>query len=110
MGYTVGTVFECRTCHDPHGTSNNYALQEQVRSATGNMTVKGLAVYRIAPPSGTPTEPAGYDLRFFCNSCHLFDPATHDPLAGTSTVSFPNDCTRCHKHMNSTGTAGSRRL
>jgi predicted CXXCH cytochrome family protein len=101
MGYSYDTVLECSACHDPHGSANNYALRTSVNSADGSQAIKGVVV---APVPG-----GGYDLRFFCNTCHLFDPTTHESLSGTSTVNFPTDCTAagCHRHMNEAGTQGN---
>jgi predicted CXXCH cytochrome family protein len=93
MGYQYGDVLECRSCHDPHGTMNNYALQNNVVSANGQKTINGVVV--------APVPTGGYDLRFFCGTCHVFDSATHDPMAKTSTLTFPTNCTRCHRHMKS---------
>jgi predicted CXXCH cytochrome family protein len=102
MGYTYNTVLECRSCHDPHGTMNNYALQQNVVSASGNKTVSGVVVAKV--PGG------GYDLRFFCSTCHLFDSATHDlsSMANTSTTTFPMDCTACHRHVRTNGLPSTR--
>jgi len=60
------------------------------------MTVGGLLVAKA---------PGGYDLRFFCSSCHLWSSAVHDSasMANTSTVSFPMDCTACHRHLDLSG-------
>jgi predicted CXXCH cytochrome family protein len=101
MGYTANTTLECRSCHDPHGTMNNYALQQNVVSASGDKTVSGLTVAKV--PGG------GYDLRFFCASCHVWDAASHTQLAlaDTSTIDFtqfPIDCTQCHRHLKADGT------
>jgi predicted CXXCH cytochrome family protein len=90
MGYRYGDVLQCRSCHDSHGSVNNFALQQTVISADGDTTMTGVAVAKV--PSG------GYDLRYFCGTCHLFDPSTHDSMAETSTVTFPTDCTSCHRH------------
>ena len=95
MGYQYGDVLDCRSCHDPHGTVNNYALQANVSSANGLKTISGVIV--------SPAPEGGYDLRFFCSTCHLFDSATHDSMAGTSTVTFPSDCTTCHRHVKTNG-------
>lgn len=110
MGYTTDTTLQCRACHDPHGTTNSYTLNTAAKSADGNTTVDGLLVFKIPAGSLTPTSPVGYDLRFYCNSCHLFDPATHDPMAGTDTTVFPNDCHRCHQHLDATRTSGTTGL
>ena len=91
MGYQYGDVLECRSCHDPHGTVNNYALQQNITSANGLKTIGGVTVAKAA---GT-----GNDLRFFCSTCHLWESATHDSMAGTSTVNFPTNCTACHRHI-----------
>jgi len=93
MGYVAGTTLECRSCHDPHGTINAFALRQDVGSATGDKIINGVLVCNNTGTVG------GYDLRFFCATCHLFDPATHDSIAGTSTVLFPTDCTQCHRHV-----------
>jgi hypothetical protein len=97
MGYTYSTTLECRACHDAHGTLNNYALQQNVVSASGNKTISGVLVAKFTKLDGT----TGYDMRFFCSTCHLWDSATHDvaSMANTSTVGFPMDCTACHRHM-----------
>jgi hypothetical protein len=104
MGYSYDTVLQCGACHDPHGSVNNFALRQNVTSADGSKVIKGIVV---APVPG-----GGYDLRFFCNTCHIFDPATHESLSGTSTVNFPTDCTAsgCHRHMDETGAQGGRGL
>jgi hypothetical protein len=91
MGYQYGDVLDCHSCHDPHGTANKLALRQDVTSSNGLKIVNGVAVAPV--PSG------GYDLRFFCSACHLFDSATHDSAAGTSTVTFPTNCTSCHRHI-----------
>jgi len=90
MGYAYGDVLECRACHDPHGTANNNAILDTVVSANGSKKISGVLTYRI--PSG------GKDFRFFCNTCHLWDSASHDSRAGTSTVGFPMNCKACHGH------------
>jgi len=105
MGYYVGDSMDCSTCHDSHDTSNTYGLRSSVVSADGAKKVGGLLVYKIPAGTITPTSPVGYDLRFFCSSCHLFDPATHDPLAGTDTTQVgKTDCTSCHRHVDMHGT------
>jgi predicted CXXCH cytochrome family protein len=102
MGYRYDTELQCDACHDPHASVNSFALRQDVSSADGSRVIKGVVV---APVPG-----GGYDLRFFCNTCHVFDPATHDiaSMANTSTVNFPTDCTAagCHRHMNEAGTQG----
>jgi predicted CXXCH cytochrome family protein len=88
MGYGYGDVLECRVCHDPHGTVNRTAMNSDVKSANGSKTASGLL---IASAGG-----GAYDYRFFCSSCHIWDSATHDSFAGTSTVDFPTKCSNCH--------------
>jgi predicted CXXCH cytochrome family protein len=90
MGYSYGDVLGCRACHDPHGTANNDAVLDTVVSADGSKSIFGVLTYKI--PAG------GKDFRFFCNACHLWDSASHDSRAGTSTVSFPTNCKACHGH------------
>jgi predicted CXXCH cytochrome family protein len=99
MGYQYGDVLECRSCHDPHGATNSYTLQQTIKSASGLKSANGVV---IAPAPG-----GGYDLRFFCSACHVFDPATHDSIAETSTVGFPTDCTACHRHIRNDGDSSS---
>lgn len=91
MGYAWGDVLECRACHDPHGTANNDAILDTVPSADGTKKVYGVLTYRM-------TSPSGKDFRFFCTACHIWDSASHDSRAGTSTVSFPMNCKACHGH------------
>jgi predicted CXXCH cytochrome family protein len=100
-GFSAGASLDCAVCHDPHGTANNFTLRTTVVSASGSMSVSGLAVYKIPEGSITPTSPVGYDTRYFCSACHLFDPSTHDPLAGQDVdtrVLGATDCTSCHRH------------
>ena len=112
MGYTTATAttLDCNTCHDPHGTSNAFALKESVVSRNGNTTVSGLSVVEIPGSGGTP---AGYDMRFFCSSCHILTAASHASLVPTSEADlarFPIDCTGCHKHVLDDGSAGGTGL
>jgi predicted CXXCH cytochrome family protein len=109
MGYSANAVLECRACHEPHGTVNGYALRQDVVSANGGTAIQGLLVYKIPAGSISATSPVGYDLRFFCSTCHLFDPATHDPMAGTDTTRLgQTDCTACHRHVRADGTPSDR--
>jgi predicted CXXCH cytochrome family protein len=101
MAYTADMVLECSSCHDPHGSMNNFALRQNVSSAGATMTVGGLLVAEA--PGG------GYDVRFFCSSCHILNPAAHMNLATPVDFSlFPMDCTQCHRHE--TGGVGSTEL
>jgi predicted CXXCH cytochrome family protein len=109
MGYSVGQTLDCDACHDPHGTPNGYALRSDVVSADGAKRLYGAIVTRIPAGSVTPTSPVGYDTRYFCSTCHVWDPAEHDARTGAHTQSYPADCTGCHRHMKSSGTP-SRRL
>jgi hypothetical protein len=104
MGYGYDTALQCSSCHDSHGSVNNFALNQNVKSADGTRVIKDVVV---APVPG-----GGYDLRFFCNTCHVFDPATHESISGTSTATFPTDCTAagCHRHMEKGATQGSSGL
>jgi predicted CXXCH cytochrome family protein len=110
MGYTTGTTLDCDACHDPHGASNAFALKESVVSQSGDATVSGLSVVEATGAGGGL---AGYDMRFFCSSCHVLTAASHASLVPTSEVDlarFPIDCTRCHKHMLDDGSAGGTGL
>ena len=99
MAYTAGMVLKCSDCHDPHGSMNNFTLRQNVVSAGATMTVGGLLVAEA---------PGGYDLRFFCSSCHILNLAAHLALS-VDFSSFPIDCTRCHRHEASVG-VGSTEL
>jgi hypothetical protein len=108
MGYTAGDTLDCSACHDPHGTPNNFALNSTVKSANALTSVSGVAVYTIPAGSITSTSPVGYDFRYFCSSCHVFDPSTHDPIAHTDTTKFGKvDCAQCHRHVLANGSASS---
>jgi predicted CXXCH cytochrome family protein len=103
MGYGYGDVLECRSCHDPHGTANDNAILETVKSANGSKSISGVLTYRI---SG-----GGKDFRFFCTACHVWDSASHDARASsitgvpTDTGTFPANCKKCHGHtVVATGT------
>lgn len=88
MGYSAGDELECGTCHDAHGSANRYALLESI-PASGSATVaENLSV----APAGS-----GWDLRFFCDSCHDLTPANH---TAADISGWPVDCTAsgCHTH------------
>jgi predicted CXXCH cytochrome family protein len=96
MGYKYGDVLECRACHDPHGTANGDAIQTDIVSASGDRTIRGVLTARLG--GGVK------DFRFFCNTCHMWDSASHDArvLAVRSvvvdTTVFPTNCSACHSH------------
>jgi hypothetical protein len=102
MGYKAGDSLDCKACHDPHGTMNNWALKTTIVSADGNKRIDGIPVFEIPAGSITPTSPVGYDYRFWCAACHVFDPATHDAMAPGSDTSVmgTSDCNECHHHMH----------
>ncbi len=58
------------------------ACGTNVTSADGSVVIKGVVV---APVPG-----GGYDLRFFCNTCHVFDPATHESHVGHEHGELPD--------------------
>ena len=98
MGYTAATattpgdILTCSTCHDGHGTVNSFTLKDRITSADGQVAREGLTV--------VPIDGGGYDLRFFCASCHDFTPASH--AANADITAFPTDCTAsgCHRHTS----------
>lgn len=91
MGYAQGDDLVCATCHDSHGSSNEFALLESVEASGSATTADGLSV---APVSG-----GGWDLRFYCDSCHNISVAGH--TAADLSV-WPLDCTAsgCHTHAD----------
>jgi predicted CXXCH cytochrome family protein len=108
MGYAVGDTLDCTACHDSHGSTNDFALLPEVKSSDGQSSVSGLLVYRIPAGSITPTSPVGYDLRFFCSSCHVYDVKSHDDRALTDTTEFgKTDCTSCHSHTGPNAVFGN---
>lgn len=92
MGYSIGDVLTCDTCHHGHGTVNPRNLRQDIVSADGSLIVNGLLVADV--PGG------GLDTRFFCGACHDISPARHLTATGgaTSIDAFPMDCTACHSH------------
>lgn len=108
MGYQRGDELRCYSCHDPHGTVNGHALKSTVSSADGQTSFSGIAVHTM--------DDGGHDLRFFCNTCHIFDNASHDSRASSTagrpvdTTVFPTDCTAagCHTHVTHDGDPTSR--
>ena len=106
MGYAYGDTLECRSCHDPHGTANNDAVVDTIKSANGSKTIYGVLTYKIPASSG-----GGKDFRFLCNTCHIWNQVDHDVRASaitgvsTNTAVFPTNCKRCHGHtVVATGT------
>ncbi len=104
MGYVPGATLECATCHDPHGSANALGLRASVKSSDGTTSSAGALVYTIPAGQLGLGSPQGYDLRFFCATCHDFDPASHDARTGAdTTVLGATDCTSCHSHTAAGG-------
>jgi len=99
MGYKYGDVLQCRVCHEPHGAANSNGIRSDINSESGDKTISGVVTVRI--------NGGGKDFRFFCNTCHVWDSATHDAMAGTSTVGFPMNCAACHTHALGAATPGT---
>lgn len=105
MGYKYGDVLECRVCHDPHGTANGDAIQTEIVSASGDKTIHGVLTARVG--GGVK------DFRFFCNTCHVWDSASHDARASAITATtvdttvFPTNCAACHIHAKGNLANGS---
>jgi predicted CXXCH cytochrome family protein len=106
MGYVAGSELDCTACHDTHGSTNPYTLKTNVQSLNGETSVSGSMVYRIPAGALAPGSPEGYDYRYFCATCHKYDPKTHDPIAGVGVdtrVLGQTDCASCHKHRLASG-------
>ena len=106
MGYVADSELDCTACHDTHGSTNPYTLKTDVKSLNGETSVSGSMVLRIPAGALAPGSPEGYDYRYFCATCHKYDPKTHDPIAGVDVdtrVLGQTDCASCHKHRLSTG-------
>lgn len=102
MGYSYNDELGCRSCHQQHGSANSHMLRQDISSASGELRRNGIAVIRIPAGALGPGSPEGHDFRFLCNTCHTFNPASHDARAGivapASTAQFPYDCSGCHRH------------
>jgi predicted CXXCH cytochrome family protein len=117
-GYGYNDALSCMTCHEPHGTVNNYNLREDVLMSDGTSPRHGRMLVRIVTDiDGTPDPGKVFDTRFFCSSCHDFDihdatsyPRRHDGTshgaggANKNLRVFPTTCTAksCHAHDSST--------
>ncbi len=116
MGYENGQTLSCMTCHEPHGTINNYNLRGDVPAIDGTFPKERLLLVQSLDTTGQPI-PGAFDTRFFCSSCHLqtSDPATGDmtspPQHQQTSASndktyywFPSGCTAsdCHVHESTT--------
>lgn len=88
MGYQVGDVLTCETCHEQHGGANAFALRGSISSKDGSIVQRGLLVIKL------PND-EGYDMRFFCSACHVMKASEH-PTGPLSAQ--PMDCTGCHSH------------
>lgn len=91
MGFGPDNELDCATCHDAHGSSNEYALLESVEASGSAASADNLSV---APVSG-----GGWDLRFYCDSCHELTVENHTE-ADISV--WPTNCTAsgCHTHAS----------
>ncbi len=102
VGYVRGDTLSCMSCHEPHGTINNYNLRSDVVADDGTSPRTNRLLVRVVDASGNET---GYfDTRFFCFSCHVQTTASpQGHLSGTAAKDlnmFPNNCTdkACHQH------------
>lgn len=107
-GYAYNDTLSCMTCHEPHGTVNNYNLRSDVLAADGSaLTTSRLLVPRL-DASGNPT--GSFDTRFFCMSCHqrtTTNPPNHNSTQASQPKTFyyfPTTCTdrACHAHATTT--------
>ncbi len=113
MGYENGMTLSCMTCHEPHGTVNNYNLRSDVPNIDGEFPKEDLLVVQVLDASGNPVADS-YDTRFFCHSCHLHTAASPSGHSSTNLSQpknyrvFPNGCTdrACHSHEST----GNRRF
>ncbi|MDA3937198.1 MAG: hypothetical protein PF636_10175, partial [Actinomycetota bacterium] len=105
VGYARGDTLSCMSCHEPHGTINNFNLRSDVIAKNGTSPKSNRLLVRILDSSGNPT--GAYDTRFFCFSCHVqtgSSPAGHfmttKPAQPKTLYYFPNTCTdrACHQH------------
>lgn len=106
-GYTLGDTLSCMTCHEPHGTINNYNLRSDVLGADGNPVATGRLLVKRLDETGAPT--GVFDTRFFCASCHRItteSPPDHRDATKANQPKnleyFPNGCSAedCHAHTN----------
>jgi hypothetical protein len=99
MGYKYGDVLQCTVCHEAMGSVNSNGIKGDISSASGDKTISGVATIRV--------NSGGRDLRFFCGTCHVWNSATHDSMAGTDTTGFPMNCTKCHTHAYGAANPGT---
>jgi len=111
-GYAYNDTLSCLTCHEPHGTINNFNLRCDVIAKDGSVLTEARLLVPRLDTSGNPT--GEYDTRFFCMSCHLRTSANPPNHASTQANQpktfyyFPTTCSAraCHQH----GTTSPRRF
>jgi predicted CXXCH cytochrome family protein len=94
LGYAKGDALSCASCHDAHGSTNRYALLESVAGTGTSNSADNL--------TAVPVPGGGWDLRFYCDSCHDLAGAGHSVAVDTSISVGWVDCTRsgCHTHAD----------
>lgn len=104
MGYVNNDSLSCMTCHEPHGTINNYNLRSDVPAKNGTYPKSGRLLAYVLTPTGDRAAER-YDVRFFCMSCHVntgTSPSQHftDTVTDKTLRYFPTSCTNkdCHVH------------
>ena len=90
-------LITCLTCHNPHGSTNIFQINERVLVGAGDMNdvafdnFNGLAVGSFAQPGDL----AGTGL---CEGCHTTTQFYN--RYGVDNAHFTSDCTQCHSHAN----------
>ncbi|RMF45873.1 MAG: hypothetical protein D6755_07365, partial [Anaerolineae bacterium] len=97
----------CVQCHDPHGTSNLYAIRQQVKVTTGTSPVTvGPVTFTAATGTNSYDDGASPYTARLCTACHN---DTNNPgypmtnhLGGANHLGgydfTGQDCTQCHTH------------
>ena len=90
----MGTVKECTNCHTPHGSTNLFLVNEQIRTPSGgtrNVVFNNLL--GLADGSFASVSQPGSGL---CETCHTRTEFFR--ADGSGEPHFPYACFTCHPH------------
>jgi hypothetical protein len=88
-------LISCATCHDPHGSENNYLIRQQILIAPAK-TVNVTFTNTSGRAAGSYASPVGSEGAGLCEVCHLN--TRYYNAMGTGESHNTGKCTACHSH------------
>lgn len=94
--------YECKTCHNSHGTSNLHMVSDSIDGGLGAGYIKvDFKVARDLDPTTAPDDGV-------CDVCHAVNEVSHKNTGepGNHSQGIPVACTSCHRHSKSFADGG----